>query len=70
MDPNATLIEAIELLMLMDGQQPASWDQDYKDEAAEKLEALAEWLRKGGFAPMISDKPFATSTHSYYLKAR
>lgn len=71
MDPNETLVDALlALLDVIDGERPANDSQDDKDAAADKLEDLAEWLRKGGFGPMISHKPYATATHTFYLRGR
>ena len=44
MDPNATLLEILECFR--DGDS---------DEALYLLEDLEEWLRKGGFAPTVTD---------------
>lgn len=46
MDPDQCLREILELLEDLRGG-----DDNARDEAAEKLEALANWLRRGGFPP-------------------
>jgi hypothetical protein len=46
MDPDQCLREILELLEDLRGG-----DDTAREEAAEKLDALADWLRRGGFPP-------------------
>lgn len=46
MDPDQCLREILELLGELRGG-----DETVREEAAEKLEALANWLRRRGFPP-------------------
>ena len=57
MDLNAALRELLELL--------ADADEESRDEILEKLQALAQWIERGGFLPRVSrqqDEFFAVAT--------
>ena len=46
MDPDQCLREIVDLFEEIRGGDDTAWE-----EAAEKLESLAKWLRRGGFPP-------------------
>ncbi len=51
MDPQETLLQALRSLARLE-KDPG--DTQERHAAADALEALAEWLRKGGFPPSVS----------------
>lgn len=69
MDPNQALLDALQALMdVNDGTRPASGDKYDRARAADALEALAGWIRSGGFAPTVHREPFATMHGAFYVK--
>lgn len=52
MDPTACLIEIMIALEELDGDRN---NADAREDAVSHLEALAQWLKNGGFAPDIEE---------------
>ncbi len=53
MDPQVCLNELLKLFAADDTQ---SRPHDTEDEMVEKLDALSEWIRKGGFPPLVRER--------------
>jgi len=52
MDPNTTLAEALELAQaILSGELSADSQLDASERLAEKVQALDDWITRGGFLP-------------------